>query len=409
MHFYTKLTARYFRSRKGFVSVVSGFSLMGILLGVAALIVVMSVMNGFRAELLSRILGLGGHGTYVISGASASETEVARQNLLKHPSVTSAEVYVQGQALVMGRGTASGALIRGVDIENTDNFVKKYRQSGYMDDLKKKNHIAIGAGLARKLNATVGSVVTLISPQGSTTPFGFMPRMQKYKVAAIFKAGMQLYDNSWVYMSTASAQKFFALGDRVTGVDLRVDNPMALNDIRDDIIKASGSENAYILSWLDNNRQFFQALQVERVAMFIILSLIVVVAAFNIITGQTMTVNDKKSDIAILRTMGARRRDILMVFFMNGTLIGVLGTVLGVAIGLLIVYNLGFIVGLLEAVFGVSLFSGGAYFLDELPAVINWVDVSVITITSLVLSMLASVYPAWRASRLNPVEVLRNE
>tara|TARA_R110000868_G_scaffold189695_2_gene433168 strand:- start:217132 stop:218367 length:1236 start_codon:yes stop_codon:yes gene_type:complete len=411
MSFHRSVALRYFRSRKGFVSVVSGFSLFGILLGVAALIVVMSVMNGFRSELMGRILGVSGHATAQVPYADLAQAQTMVVNLSKLPEVQSAEVFVQGQALTMNRGRATGVLLRGIDVQNTHSYVKDADKilSGRLTDLEKPNTIAIGKELARTLQAGVGSVITLVSPSGSTTPFGFIPRMVKVQVVAVFDVGMHIYNNGWVYSSVSTAQKFLQLNDTVSGIDIKLHDPMQVTQIKPTLVEALQSEGAFVMSWKDSNKQFFEALEVERVSMFIILTLIIVVAAFNIITGQTMTVNDKRSDIAILRTMGARRKDILKIFIFGGSMIGFLGTFLGVIFGVLIVMNLQMIVTMLEQVFGVAIFSGEVYFLDNLPAVLNATDLSLIVGISITLSILAAVYPAWRAAKLDPVEVLRSE
>lgn len=411
MSFHRTVALRYFRSRKGFVSVVSGFSLCGILLGVAALIVVMSVMNGFRTELMGRILGVSGHATAHTPAATIVDAKMFMKNLNNIPAVKSSEMFAQGQALTMNRGRASGVLLRGIDVENTHSYVKDADKiiAGNLNDLSRPNTVAIGKDLARSLQAGVGSVITLVSPSGSTTPFGFIPRMVKVQVVAVFDVGMHIYNNGWLYSSISTAQKFLNLNDTITGVDIKLNDPMEVLKSKILLENALVTEGAFIMTWKDSNKQFFEALEVERVSMFIILTLIIVVAAFNIITGQTMTVNDKRSDIAILRTMGAKRKDILKLFILGGSMIGILGTLLGAFFGLLIVANLQGIVNILEQVFGVAIFSGDVYFLDNLPAVINYTDLAVIVGMSITLSILAAVYPAWNAAKLDPVEVLRSE
>lgn len=411
MSLHRSVALRYFRSRKGFVSVVSGFSLFGILLGVAALIVVMSVMNGFRSELMGRILGVSGHATAHVPYATSADAKVMMTALNKLNSVKTSETFVQGQALTMNRGRATGVLLRGLDIEKTYSYVKDADKilSGQLADLAKPSTIAIGKELAQTLQAGVGSVITLVSPSGSTTPFGFIPRMVKVQVVAVFDVGMHMYNSGWVYSSIQTAQKFLNLEDTVTGIDIKLYDPMTVGEVKPALEEALHSQGAFIMTWQDSNKQFFEALEVERVSMFIILTLIIVVAAFNIITGQTMTVNDKRSDIAILRTMGAKQKDILKIFIFGGSMIGIIGTILGTVCGLLIVVNLQSIVNLLEQVFGVAIFSGEVYFLDNLPAVINYYDLGLIISISVILSILAAVYPAWRAAKLDPVEVLRSE
>lgn len=411
MSFHTHMAWRYFRARKGFVSVVSTFSLIGITLGVAALIIVMSVMNGFRGELMGKILGMSGHATAHVPYAQTQEAEKLAIGLEKLEFTQKAEVFVQGQALVMNRGSASGVLLRGVDPEKRKNFVFKdtFLLAGDISKLSQINTIAIGKELARKIQASVGSVINLVAPQGSTTPFGFIPRMIKVKVVAIYDVGMNLYNETWVFTSMPTAQKFLKMGDNVTGIDLKVTQPMKISGYRRLIENEIGNPSAYVMTWKDSNQQFFEALEVEKVSMFIILSLLVALASFNVLTGQMMSVNGKRGEIAILRSMGAGKRDILKIFAFGGSIIGVIGTTLGVVFGLVTVYNLQSIVSVLEGIFGVSIFSGEAYFLEELPTAVNWSDIGLIIAISMILSVAAALEPARRAAKLDPVEVLRSE
>lgn len=411
MSFHSYMAWRYFRARKGFVSVVSTFSLIGITLGVAALIIVMSVMNGFRGELMGKIMGMSGHATAHVPYARTQEAEKLALNLEKLDFSKSADVYIQGQALMMNRGAASGVLLRGINPALKKGFVLKdeFLVAGDFARLKEPNTIAIGKGLARKIQATVGSVVNLVAPSGSTTPFGFIPRMMKVKIAAVYDVGMNLYNETWVYASIPTAQKFLKIGDNVTGIEMKVQNPMQVESYRSVIEKELNNPNAFVVTWKDSNQQFFEALEVEKVSMFIILTLLVAIASFNVLTGQMMSVNGKRGEIAILRSMGARRKDVLKVFALGGSIIGLLGTVFGVISGVLIVYNLQAIVSVLESLFGVSIFSGDAYFLEELPAIINWAEIGVIALISMILSVAAALEPARRAAQLDPVEVLRGE
>lgn len=411
MSFHTYMAWRYFRARKGFVSVVSTFSLIGITLGVAALIIVMSVMNGFRGELMGKILGMSGHATAHVPYAQTAEAEKLATGLEKLDFTQKAEVFVQGQALVMNRSSASGVLLRGIDPEKRKNFVFKdsFLLAGDITKLSETNTIAIGKELSRKIQAGVGSVINLVAPQGSTTPFGFIPRMVKVKVVAVYDVGMNLYNETWVYTSMPTAQKFLKMGDNVTGIDLKVADPMKISTYRTLIEKEIGNPSAYVMTWKDSNQQFFEALEVEKVSMFIILSLLVALASFNVLTGQMMSVNGKRGEIAILRSMGAGKHDILKVFAFGGSIIGLIGTTLGVVSGLVIVYNLQSIVSVLEGIFGVSIFSGEAYFLEELPTAVNWNDIGLTIIISMVLSVAAALEPARRAAKLDPVEVLRSE
>ena len=402
---------RYLRSRRGFVSVVTGFSFLGIALGVAALLVVMAVMAGFRAELLDRILGATGHAQVSEPVMMEDRAAELRQELLALPQVTSATPYVAGQAMVAANGNAVGGLVRAMPeadlLKNTlisDNLIAG-SINGYSQGEPK---VLLGKALARNLGVYVGDNVRLMSSEGTHTVMGFVPRMMRAQVAGVFEVGMHQYDSSLMFMPVQVAQNFYKMGDRMTAIEVNVKNPAAIKNnvpALDSVLKPEGR----VTTWVDANRQFFQALQVERVAMFIILALIVVVAAFNIITGQMMTVNEKTRDIAILRTMGATRRDILRLFFFSGFWIGIVGTLLGVMLGLLIIWQLHPIVGFIEGMMNVQLFSGEIYFLSSLPAKIVWGEILIIVAVSLLLSLLASLYPAWRATRLDPVEALRNE
>lgn len=410
-HFY--IARRYFGARKGMTKTTTHFALSGIVLGVAALIVVMAVMAGFRNELMDRILGISGHVSIMSKSLTTENAEALALAISAEEGITYAEPYVQGQAMVMSKaGGASGVLVRGVDLnralaENSTSLPFEKVTYGDPSLLTEPNTIMLGEALARKIGASIGSSITLISPAGKTTPFGFVPRMKKYRVVALFKIGMHMYDSAWGYMSIPSAQSFYKLDDRLTAMDVRMDNPNTVDAFKPKLANIFTLPNSYIQTWKDSNAQFFEALKVERIAMFIILTLIIVVAAFNIVTGQTMMVNDKRGDIAMLRTMGARKKDILNIFLINGLMVGVLGTVIGVTCGVLIVAYLKEIVMVLETLFHVSIFSGEAYFLDEIPTALNMMDVAMISLVSLLLSILAALYPALKAAKMNPVEILR--
>lgn len=402
-----RLIFRYLRARRGFLSLVTGFALGGLALGVAALIVVMAVMTGFREELLTRILGMTGHATLTHYELSETDARTMAQKLKELPQITAARPYVLGQSMSISNRQASGNLIRGIHLEDAPQILQQNIVKGTLDNLNKKGQVAIGTVLARKLGLAVGSPFTLISPDGTQTLFGFIPRMQQVRVGAVFDIGMHQFDAGMIYMNMIDAQNFFRLGDRVTAVDVYVKNPATIQSLLP-VMEEQISHKARISPWSDSNRQFFAALQVERVTMFIILALIVLVAAFNIITGQTMLVSEKRQDIGILRTMGATKSTILKTFFLNGMLLGSLGTGAGVALGLLVVQFLQPIVRIIEKISGINIFSGEVYFLEEIPAVIVPQDIVNIIILALVLTLLASIYPAWRAAKLPPVEVLRH-
>lgn len=400
---------RYMMARRGFVKVVTGFSLLGIFLGVAALIVVMSVMAGFREELLNRILGMTGHMSVTVHNMGVDEGRETRAKLMGIEGVTSVQMYTQAQGMVVRGGNASGILVRGIDptFRPGQELLFDSIKEGDLHQLAKLNTVAIGTTLAGNLGVGVGDSITLLSPRGTPTIAGFVPRMQRMTVGAIFDVGFTIYNSGWMLMSLESLGKFFGVGDKIGGFEVRVTTPDELLPY-DEKIQAATDNRAFISGWNTVNKQFFDALQVEKVAMFIILSLVIVVAAFNIITGQTMLVGSKRSDIAILRTMGAPRRKILGIFFWNGLMLGGVGTLAGIGAGLLIAYNLHPIVSFLESLTGVSIFSGEAYYLTEIPVVIVWADIVRVSLMSMALTLLACLYPAWRAAKTDPVEVLRS-
>ncbi len=405
---------RYLRARRqeGFVSVIAGFSLVGIALGVATLIIVMSVMNGFRQELLGRILGVNGHlAVYGVEGPFPDYQDVVTR-LRAIPGVRTVSPQVQGQVLVTAAGAASGALVRGVEPadllargEIAGNIV-----AGSLDTFGGEDDavIAIGSRLAQRLSIAVGDPLTVVSPQGTTTVMGTLPRMKAYRVIALFQVGMYEYDNTFAYMPMSAAQTFFRLPKRVNGIEVFVDDPENVGQVRGHIASTLGP-GFRSLDWEQSNASFFNAIQVERNVMFLILSLIILVAAFNIIAGLIMLVKDKGRDIAILRTMGATRGMILRIFFMSGASIGVVGTIAGFALGLLFAENIESIRQVLQGLTGTELFSAEIYFLSRLPAEVDPVEVTQVVAMALFLSFLAPLFPAWRAARLDPVEALRYE
>ena len=404
---------RYLRPRKqeGFISVIAGFSLLGICLGVATLIIVMSVMNGFRQELLGRILGVNGHMTVYSAAGVIEDDESLDATLESMIGITLATPQVRGQVMVTGaRGGATGALVRGVSKGElkarsiiADNIV-----SGSIDDMGNKDGLVVGERLATSLGLRVGDGIKLVSPQGNTTVIGSVPRMKTYEIAALFNVGMYEYDSGFVYMPLEAAQIFFRTPDAVNAIEVFVEDPDSVF-IRSAEVRQTLGPGVRIQDWQQSNASFFNALQVERNVMFLILTLIILVAAFNIISGQIMLVKDKGRDIAILRTMGATRGMILRVFLLSGASIGVFGTVLGLTLGVLFTSNIQTIQGWVENTLGAEVFDPEIYFLTNLPAVIDWTEVVSVVIMALTLSFLATVYPAWRAARLDPVEALRYE
>ena len=402
---------RYLRPRgHGFVSVIAGFSLLGIALGVATLIIVMSVMNGFRAELLGRVLGVNGHLTVMaMEGGPIQDYEALAAKLRAIKGVVSATPLVEGQVLVTANNASTGALVRGM---RADDFRKRSViaekiMAGTLADFEGDSAI-IGERLARRLAVKPGDTITLISPQGTSTAFGTVPRLKSYKVAAIFNVGMYEYDSAFVYVPLEAAQIFFRVPDAATAVEIMVENAERVNEVRRPMLAVTGT--AYrIFDWRQANASFFNALQVERNVMFLILTLIILVAAFNIISSLIMLVKEKGRAIAILRTMGATRGMIMRIFFLTGASVGVAGTFGGLLLGLVFCDNIEAIRRALEALTQRQLFAPEIYFLSQLPAKVDPMEVLAVVLMALGLSLCATIYPSWRAARLDPVEALRNE
>lgn len=402
---------RYLRSRRkeGFISVIAGFSLVGIALGVATLIIVMSVMNGFRQELLGRILGVNGHLAVVGVQGDLVDYKTIAERISALSSVTSATPQVQGQVMVTASGTATGGLVRGMapkDLKARKLIAEKI-VAGSLNDFTGDN-VVIGERLARSLRLGVGDKITLVSPNSSITVFGSIPRLKAYTIAALFDIGMYEYDSSFIYMTLDAAQIFFELPEMVNTIEVFVDNPDLTNVVRRDIHNTIGT-GIVTRDWQQSNASFFNAIQVERNVMFLILSLIILVAVFNIVSGQIMLVKDKGRDIAILRTMGATRGMILRVFFLSGASIGVIGTLAGFVLGLSFAENIETIRQWLEGLSGTNLFNAEIYFLSKLPAVVETSEVLQVVGMALFFSFLAPIFPAWRAARLDPVEAIRYE
>ncbi|KAA1177735.1 lipoprotein-releasing ABC transporter permease subunit [Rhizobium tropici] len=404
---------RYLRSRRkeASISVIAGFSLVGIMLGVAALIIVMAVMNGFRAELFKQILGFNGHVVVQPIDSPLNDYAELAKKFSVVPGVTMALPLVEGETLASGRGgSGTGALVRGIRSEDLTKLksVSDHVVSGDMVGFASGQGVLVGSRLARQLGLTVGDQITLTAPDGDVTPFGVNPRVKAYTISGIFEVGMSEYDSSVVFMPLEEAQVFFNAEGIVEKIELFITNPDDVDQLRPKIEEAAGRQ-IFLTDWRQVNATFFSALQVERNTMFMILTLIVLVAALNIISGLIMLVKDKGSDIAILRTMGATSGAIMRIFFMTGAAIGVVGTLAGVILGVLVCLNIESIRQFFSWISGTVIFNPEVYFLSKLPAQMNLGETVSVVVMALTLSFLATIFPAWRASRLDPVQALRYE
>ncbi|MGL4495210.1 MAG: lipoprotein-releasing ABC transporter permease subunit [Beijerinckiaceae bacterium] len=406
------IAGRYLRARRkeGFISVIAIFSFIGVMLGVATLIVVMSVMSGFRKELLSKIIGVNGHAYVAPIEQALTDFKEVSDRIGKVPGVTLSMPMIEGQAFASSANSQSGGgvIVRGVresDIKKI-KFIADNIKSGSLDGFDVEKGIAVGKRLADQLGVHAGDTVTLISPKGASTPFGLAPRVKGYPVQAIFEIGMSEYDAAFVYMPLDEAQLYFNKEDDVTGIEIFVENPDRMDDYRGKIEEAL-KRPGFVSDWRQRNRSFFSALEVERNLQFIILSLIVLVAALNIISGLIMLVKDKASDIAILRTMGATRGAVMRVFLITGASIGVTGTLAGMILGLVFCWNIQAIQTFLSRSMGTQLWDPTVRFLTQVPAVIDPKEVFTIVLMALILSLLATLYPSWKAAKTDPVEALR--
>ncbi len=408
---------RYLRARRkeGGVALVSIISFVGVMLAVAVLVIVMSVMNGFRAELLSRILGFNSH--LEVTGAlldDPARREDALARIRAVPGVVQVVPMVEAEAMVIGQGQVTGAVVRGerlADLEATPLIatnIKSGSLQGFGEGDFGGDLVLIGSRLAAQLGVQPGDSVTLISPNGSATPFGSSPRTKAYTVGGIFSVGMSQYDQAFIYMPLEQAQVFFGRDQSVDVLRIKVTDPDKAAAMRPLVARAAGPD-AVVTDWRDQNQSFFNALQVERSVMRLILLLIVFVAAMNIISGLVMLVKNKGRDIAILRSMGAGQGSILRIFFMSGAAIGVLGTLAGLALGVLFCAYIKEIQAFVQWVTGADVFNADVYFLSTVPAKIDWLEVGMVTFWSLAMSFAATLLPAWRASRVDPVEALRYE
>ena len=408
---------RYTRSRNRasgrnqFISFISLMSMAGIGLGVAALIVVLSVMNGFQKELRSRILGVASHVQITGPDNRLARWQDALERSRKHPLVEAAAPYVNAQAMLSMDSLVRGSVIRGILPEDEARVADIGRQMvvGQLDALKPGEFgIVLGSELARALAVRPGGRVTLIAPQGLVTPAGLLPRLKQFTVVGIFEIGMFEYDSSLALIHLQDAQRLYQLGDDVSGVRLRLTDLFQSRPVARDLTASLGRD-VYISDWTRSHANFFRAVQIEKNVMFIILTLIVAVAAFNIVSTLVMVVTDKQADIAILRTLGATPASIMKIFMVQGALIGVIGTLAGLGCGVLLALNIDVVVPFLENLLSIKFLSKEVYYITDLPSDLHGADVLTVGLVSLVLSLAATLYPSWRASRVNPAEALKYE
>jgi lipoprotein-releasing system permease protein len=409
---YERMVARRYllpHKGEGFIFVVAGISLAAVMLGVAALIIVMSVMNGFRAELFDKVTGLNGHAVLQSVGGKLEDWRPALLEARRTPGVVDAQPLIEQPLMATREGRVEAILLRGMNVDQILGNRSFHVQAGSLRSLTPgSNKVAIGSVLARQLGLSVGNTITILSPEGRTTPFGTVPRIVDYEVGAIFNIGVYDYDKAFVVMPMQDAQEFLMMGDAVGMVEITTTNADRVETILEPL-RTRLPPNVIITDWREMNSALFEAIQIERVVMFVVLSIIILVAAFNILSSLIMLVRAKNRDIAILRTMGASRRGVMKIFMTVGLSIGVLGILAGLVLGLLGLYFRQPIVDFFQRLTGQNLWDPTVRFLTELPSRVDPVEVTVIVVMALVMSFFATLIPAWRASKTDPVQVLRYE
>jgi lipoprotein-releasing system permease protein len=409
---------RYLKAKRkqAFISIITIISIAGVTVGVMTLIVVLAVMNGFEKTWKEKILGTQAHLVLLKADREGLDHyEEALKEVTEVKGIISAAPFIYNQVMLSSESNVSGVVLKGIDpdLEGKVTELAKNMKSGSLKDLKKTREgdlpgIILGVELAKNLGASTNDTLQVISPLGTMTPMGMMPKMRRFRVVGIFYSGMYEYDNTMAYVSLGSAQSFFGMGAHVTGIEIKTDDIYRVKEIGKEIRHKMGFP-FWTKDWMEMNRNLFSALKLEKIAMFIILVLIVLVAAFNIISTLIMVVMEKNKDIAILKSMGANSRGILKIFIIEGLVIGVVGTVLGTILGLGAAFNLEKITGVVEGLFGFKILSSDVYYIDKLPSQVNPLDVGLIIITAILISLLATLYPSWRASKLDPAEALRYE
>ena len=409
---------RYLKAKRKqtFISIITVISIAGVMVGVMALIVVLAVMSGFEKTLKEKILGTQAHLVLLKTNQGGMEGyEEATKKVEKIKGVVSAAPFIISQVMLSSESNVFGVVLKGIDPDRVGKVTELAHnlKAGRLEDLKNRREgdlpgIILGVELAKHLSVSVNETLQVISPLGTITPMGMMPKMKRFRIKGIFYSGMYEFDNTMAYVSIESAQKFFSMGDHVTGIEIKTDNIYKVKEIGGEIRREMGL-SYWTKDWMEMNRNLFSALRLEKIAMFIILILIVLVAAFNIISTLIMVVMEKNKDVAILKSMGAPPRSILKIFIIEGGVIGVVGTILGTILGLGAAFNLEMITGFVENLFGFKILSSDVYYIDKLPSQVNPIDVVLIVVTAILISLLATLYPSWRASRLDPAEALRYE